>query len=510
MTLPIAHTQGSRSSLANPALWIAFILYIIIAGYAMTFHEPWGDEIHSWNIVKGSVNYFDLILNTRYEGHPPVWYTIMWPISKLTHNFAYVQLVHLIIASLTVFLVLFFSPFSFFTRILIPLGYYFLYEYALLSRNYAIGVLLAFCICIVLRKNFRYKLLAYYVLLFLLSNTHLLCLLLAGALHVYFLLLNREQKKSILSVLLQALLGALVLLPALYFIFPPSNSALNTSFWINKWNPTQLVLTAQAPWRAFVPIPAWWNYHSWNTNFLLEAHQRFPFLKFVSPLLSLFIVVLLCWVLKANRKSLALFATNLLLTFFISVLVFPVTWGRYVGFIYIGFLVAYWLYCYEARVDNRKNRVVYGIFIAQLIAGIFSVVKDIRSPFSNFVRVNELLKEVPVNERVVTDYWALNAIATFADRPFYCVDLQKEVTFLLWDKDQAIMQKKPHRYVDGLQHLFQKESLNKVYLVTLHSPEILFKQDSLLPATFHIKLVDRIEGAIEKGGNLYLYRVNSH
>lgn len=104
---------------ASPALWVTFILYLILAGYTIASHEMWGDEIHSWNIAKGSAGFFDLIGNSRYEGHPPFWYVILWSISKFTHELVYVQAVHLIIASLSVFLILFFSPLPFTTRVLI-------------------------------------------------------------------------------------------------------------------------------------------------------------------------------------------------------------------------------------------------------------------------------------------------------------------------------------------------------------------------------------------------------
>ena len=87
-----------KNQLTNPVLWVVFVLYAIIIIYGMAHHEPWGDEIHSWNIAKGSNSFFDLISNTRYEGHPPVWYIILWTISKFTHDTAYFQLIHLIIA----------------------------------------------------------------------------------------------------------------------------------------------------------------------------------------------------------------------------------------------------------------------------------------------------------------------------------------------------------------------------------------------------------------------------
>ena len=162
----------------------------------MFHHELWGDEIHSWNIAKASGSFFELISNTRYEGHPPVWYIILWTISKFTHDPFAIQVIHLVIAWLIVFVVLFYSPFPFIIRILIPFGYFFLFEYSVLSRNYAIGILIAFIICIIIHKNFKGKILLYYFLLFLLSNTHLLSLLLAASIHLYFLLLQKEKAST--------------------------------------------------------------------------------------------------------------------------------------------------------------------------------------------------------------------------------------------------------------------------------------------------------------------------
>src|SRR5579872_688934 len=221
----------------NKLLRVVFLAYVIGSGYAMAHHEPWSDEMHSWNIAKASGSYSDLLANRRYEGHPPGWYTILWALSKVTHDVRAMQVVQWFIACAIVFLVLFYSPFPIAARILIPFGYYFLFEYGVFSRNYAIGVLLAFCICIILRKEFRYKLPLYYALLFCLLNIHLVTVLLAGSLHLYFLLLNWEQKKKKNLLLLHAVLGMLAFLPALYFILPPSDGQLGIHFLMNGWDP---------------------------------------------------------------------------------------------------------------------------------------------------------------------------------------------------------------------------------------------------------------------------------
>jgi len=185
------------SKTGSPICWTIFILYVVVAAYTMAHHELWGDEIHSWNIAKGSGSFFDLLSNTRYEGHPPIWYVMLWSISKLTHDPVALQFLNLIISYAIVFIILFYSPFPIIIKALIPFGYFFIFEYSILSRNYAVALLIAFCICIVIHKDFKRKTAVYYVLLFLLSNTHLLSLLLALSFHTYFLLsLKKYSEKN--------------------------------------------------------------------------------------------------------------------------------------------------------------------------------------------------------------------------------------------------------------------------------------------------------------------------
>jgi hypothetical protein len=496
--------------LANPLLWITFIVYLILAGYTIANHEMWGDEIHSWNIAKGSNSFLDMVSNCRYEGHPPAWYVILWVISKFTHELAYVQAVHLVIASLSIFLILFFSPLPFISRLLVPFGYFFLFEYAVISRNYAIGVLLAICICLIIRRNFRYKTLFYYILIFLLSNTHLQAIMLAASLHLYFLLFTYEQTKRKRTIIIHALLGILIAIPALYFIFPPSDSQLNTGFWMDRWNIHRVTAFIQGPLRAFLPVPAWWNYHSWNTQFLVEAKESYSIFRFINLFIAIVLVAVVIFILKRNKKSLALFSMNLLLNFIIAVTVITLTAGRHAGFIYIGFIISYCLYCYETPVTTWIKRLVNGLLIIQLTGGVFAAVKDIRHPFSNSCKVNELLAKIPAGEKIITDYWTLDAVAAFADKPFYCIEMQKEISFVVWNRELGEVLKKRSRYIEGINNLFQKEGINKVYMLSIGLTETLLKADQQLATSYHVILIDKREGAMEKSSNLYLYRISMY
>lgn len=500
--------RTAQNSLAERMiLFGVLVLYILVASYTMLHHEMWGDELHSWNLAKSSNSLKELIDNRRYEGHPPVWHLILWGISSCTHNPHWMQGVHLAIAIATVVLILFYAPLPLWTKVLLPFGYYFLYEYAVLSRNYAIGILAGFLICILLQKEHKYKLWGYYALLLLMSNTHLLAMLLAGCLHLYFLMTLAEQKKGLGVIALHVLLGILIFLPAIGFIMPPSDTDLSIAASMKRWSYDRLLIAAQAPLRAFVPMPAWWKYHFWNWECIIELNAQYKVMKVVSLLLSLGFIWLGVYLLKGSRKSQVLFVANIAFTW-IAGLIYPIGTQRYVGFIFIGFIVAYWLYAYKRPLSPAKRKIVNLLLGLQCVAGIFITVKDIRLPFSNFDKVKELVAEVPPGKKVVTEYWALIAGSAYLDQPFYCVDLQQEESFIQWGSNMAVMTRKATRYYDGVKALFEKERLNEIYLYSASAPEILRQTDAKLFAAYKVQLVSKREGAIEKWSNLYLYRIS--
>jgi hypothetical protein len=500
ITMPIPGPSVKERTL----LRTTFVLYALLLVYAGLHHEVWGDEVHSWNIAKGSSSYPDLLANRRYEGHPPAWYTLLWLITRFTHQVLAMQVMQWLIALGIVWIILFKAPLALSTRILLPFGYYFLFEYGLLSRNYALGVLIAFCICLILRKDFRFKLVIYYGLLFGLSNVHLLTLLLAGSIHLYFLGLIRQKQKRPAALFLHALLGLLVIIPAIIFIRIPSDSEVDMSAWTHSWNIRQLADFYQPLYRAFLPIPAWWKYHFWNTEFLLDANLPQTFLLII----AVFLLGYLFFILRKSRRSMLFLATNLVLSYILSVTAFSLSTARHAGFLFIGLIIAWWLYRDRpsAPPDHRSTFMLNILLFIQAIAGIFAVSKDIQLPFSNTWQVPALIKEIPSGEKPVTDYWTMNAVVAFTDKPVYCLDLQQDISFILFDRRLTPIDHDPHRYTDGLQQLFRKNGNHTAYMLSLSSPQLLNRVDTLLAKSCRLTLIDKREGAIEPGSNLYLYR----
>ena len=488
-------------------LWIIFIVYAAVSGCTMTRHEPWTDELHSWNIAKGSGSYAELVFNRRYEGHPPGWYSVLWCVSKYTHNVHSMQVVQWVLSCMVVFVLLFASPFPDTIKMLLPFGYFFLFEYAVFSRNYVLGILCAFCICYVMRKEFRFKPVLYYAALFCMSNIHLLALLLGGCLHLYFLLFNIEQRKKTALVVLHAFFGALIMLSALYWMQLPADAGIDAVAGFP--DPDRVLSSLEAPLRAFMPVPAWWNTHFWNTQFLLEARDDSGMGRTLCILVSAACIALTFFILRKNKKSLALFGANTLLTLLVGMLALSLTSTRYTGFIYIGFIAALWLYCYEAPLAINRKRIVTILLLVQLAAGVFAVIKDIGRPFSQLGRVNELVKKVPAGQQWVTDYWTMNTVVAYTDKPAYCVDMQMPLSFVTWGPDLKLLESYPNRYTTGIKEVFRQRAIQTVYMISLAPPEMLYEADSLLAVSYHTELVDKRDGAIEKGSNLYLYRITA-
>jgi hypothetical protein len=498
--------KNQTTTLTNLVLWFIFILYIALLSYSITHHELWGDEIHSWNIAKASIGFFDLISNTKYEGHPPVWYIILWITSKFTHDPTSMLYVHFAIACAIIFIILFFSPFPLIIKSLIPFGYFFLFEYATLSRNYAIGILFAFCICIIMHKQFKGKIFTYYLLLFLLSNSHLLALLLATSFQIFFLLNLKGEKNLNRRLVNHALIGIAILLPSVHFIFPPSDSSLGIDFWLGRWKMEHLSAIYYSPVRAFAPIPVWSEYHFWDTNLVIGSEKLKLFPLWGRLFLAIAIFLLSLFILKGNKKAFSFFITYFFLAVLVS-LIIPFSNARHVGFIYIAFLIALWFYNLYQPFDRIRLLLITLLLCVQVPGSVIALAKDFKYPFSNAYRINELLNEVPGDEKIVTDYWCLNALSAFTDKPYYCVDMQKEASYLLWNNELNAALKRTDRYSNGISDFMNQRSVNKVYMISIQRLDKLPQIDDHLLDLFDVKQIDKIEGAIEKGGNLYLYEI---
>ena len=59
--------------------WLALPLFGALLWLGLRAHELWRDETQAWAVARDSGSLFQLLATgIRYEGHPPLWYCLLY------------------------------------------------------------------------------------------------------------------------------------------------------------------------------------------------------------------------------------------------------------------------------------------------------------------------------------------------------------------------------------------------------------------------------------------------
>jgi len=109
-------------------------------------HELWRDEIHCWSVGRNADGLWDLLTGIRrYDGHPFLWYYLLHLVSLWSRSQVYLHVVTVVLATVSAYLWLRHANLPRVLRLMLLGTYCFFFEYSVISRSYALGVLLAFC-----------------------------------------------------------------------------------------------------------------------------------------------------------------------------------------------------------------------------------------------------------------------------------------------------------------------------------------------------------------------------
>jgi hypothetical protein len=123
------------------------LAFLAVAGSAMATHELWRDEAQPWLVALHSRSLLELFRQIKYEGHPGLWYTLLYLVTRVTPSPVAMQLLHLAIGGAAVWIVARYAPFTVLQRVLFAFGYFPLYEYTVVSRDYGLGMLVLLATC---------------------------------------------------------------------------------------------------------------------------------------------------------------------------------------------------------------------------------------------------------------------------------------------------------------------------------------------------------------------------
>ncbi len=114
-----------------------FALYIAALIFGVLHHESWADEAQSWLLAK-DLSLPELFKTLPSEGHPPLWYLILFPFAKLGFPYETVKCLSALFMAGAVYILLFKTKVKIWLKLAMPFSYHFLYQYAIFGRSYSL------------------------------------------------------------------------------------------------------------------------------------------------------------------------------------------------------------------------------------------------------------------------------------------------------------------------------------------------------------------------------------
>lgn len=340
---------------------------IIIMGFTLLSllllfsHEPWRDEAQAWLIARDSTSMGALIRQMGYEGAPALWHVILFLPAQLGLPYRSMFVIHFLIIATAVVTFMRYAPFTRTQKILFVFGYYPLYEYNTIARNYAVSVMLLFFIATMYKNRFE-RPVVYALLIFLLANSNVHSLAISMALAgMYSLEFAFEgvaslEKKHLLSFCIFAA-GFFV---SIYQLTPPKDLAPSFVKWyldVDRKHYTYAITTAIN--NAF-SVKFLCENVRYGLVFLFGDNVFVKYLFFTFPLN----VLLSCLILFATVGCL-IKKTQPLLVFLVSSISLVVIFcfksagdTRHHGFIFITFVFCLWI---ASAYQERSSSAFQGL-----------------------------------------------------------------------------------------------------------------------------------------------------
>ena len=294
---------------------------------------------------------------------------------------------HWLLASSNAFLILWFCPIPPWQRIACCFGYFMLFEYGVICRNYAIGALLAF-VFVVVHGRYKSALVGPALILALLVHTTIAGAFLAVSLLAFSILECRASPRRRMAAIV---IVAISVVAMVSYLNPPADSLFATLYREARHQLT--VKTAIHNARMFLyvaaPIPPRHSLHFWNKNWTDSIAPDYvrKTIQYTGAALCLFFAAIS---MIHRRNVTLLFWVGTLLVAGFSI-VHGQTALRHQGQWFILLLLCYWVDGTRGDAETRifggwqrKIRQVFPavIFALQPLAAILPIKHSFNYPFS--------------------------------------------------------------------------------------------------------------------------------
>ncbi len=409
------------------------ILYFIISLIGIIHHELWLDESHHYLLARDSNSIFDLVQNTRYEGHPILWNIFLYVVTRFTLNPFWMQFLHICISTTVVFIFLKKAPFNWIFKTLFIFGYFMIFEYNIISRNYVLGILFLFLAASIFKDRGK-KFVQICLHLALACNIHLMFAVIAFALFLTLFFEKYQNKQIDKSLLIGTTILIVGLLVSAVQIMPPDDT-----LFFNRINQIpfheKFIKGFISLFKGLIAFPDFNSIHFWNSNIVVNTS------KIVASILGL-LCYLIPLILFAKKKKILFFTYVALFGTQIFFYVTQLGATRYDGITFLIIIIALWIekyyvlenikqinFIYSLKCNLLKKPIIYGVLLIQFFSGLYAYGMDIKYPFCQAKATTEYLSTNKINTN--------NIISVSCDGTLISPFLQKKIYFLCRENLQS-------------------------------------------------------------------------
>ncbi|MFA6957072.1 MAG: hypothetical protein WC538_14480 [Thermoanaerobaculia bacterium] len=427
----IAGATGYAAKRENVVAGIALAAFVLFAGIGVANHEMWRDEHHAWLIARDAATPLDVIRNLRWDMNPALFHLSLWPVTRVTHDPRAMQWLNLAFATLAAWLLLRHAPLRPALRLLAVFGYYLAYEYAVISRVYALGALFIFALCTLWTRRAE-RPSAIGILLALLANTSLYGVIAAGFFLILLAVDIRARSERVKAFLGSAALGVAGVAISLLQSLPRGDNPFAMGKATLAFDPERLATAVRLLASTFVPIPDAGHADWWNSNIVTGRST------IGDATLALAGVALVAWLL---RHAPAIFAAWLAATGAIMLVAYQGGFAsmRHGGYLIVLLIAAFWIAgsANETIFDDGRRRLALLLVFAIGAAGAATAwLEELATPFSAVEQTAGWLRDNGLDHVPIAgaDDFAVASLASLLDLDrIYYPQRGEWGTFVSWD-----------------------------------------------------------------------------
>jgi len=405
-------------NIAYPYLVTA--IFLILSILLILKHEFWRDEIISWHFGSETASFSEFIKTVNIDGNNTyAWFVVLYFISHfITQNPESMKIVHLAISTVSIFLILKYAPFNKIIRVMIIFGYFFFYEYSIISRNYALGILFIVIFCI-LYKNKYNNILPIAIVLFFMGQANILSFMISIALFLMLAIEFISDRKYIAKNIkkVHIILAILIFICGILFVYLQVNSQVSITTAqaadsgifnrsIEEYRISALSVS-KGLIDGYIPLPQF-ILNFWDGSRLV-THLLSNYSSIYAFLFSTILFIIPIFIIK--RKVIIAYLVGSLLIMFIPFFIYG-CYIRHYGHLFILFIFCLWLsninekdkylINFKGKTNKRlQTTLLTIILIPSLIASAVAFNYDWKYPFSNGKYVAEYIEKNFNKEKIM-------------------------------------------------------------------------------------------------------------